>query len=147
MDLPVRLALPDSPLTIGGSLDLQLEPAIMAWNPIPRPPLNRRRLLLLCSGRVQDRSRKSGNLRQPGPSVRRHNLSPPAQRESQPMAWSQLPLNSDRRGPSQQTTAADLGDEIGNNGDLARTSLSTSLNGPELGQRRRVAANSPRPRR
>src|SRR5207302_7794724 len=67
---------------------------------ISRPPLNRRRLLLLRSRRVQDRSRKSSNLRQPSPSVRRHNLSPPTQRESQPMARSKLPLNSDRRGPS-----------------------------------------------
>src|SRR6266699_2512587 len=74
MDLIVRLALPDSTLTIGG-LDLQLEPAIMAWNPIPRPPLNRSRLLLLRSRRVQDRSRKSSNLRQSGPSVRGHNLT------------------------------------------------------------------------
>src|SRR5207302_163858 len=114
---------------------------------ISRPPLNRRRLLLLRSRRVQDRSRKSSNLRQPSPSVRRHNLSPPTQRESQPMARSKLPLNSDRRGPSQQTAEEDLGDEIGDKGDVARLSLSTSLNGPELGQRRRVAANSPRPRR
>src|SRR5207245_4869408 len=103
MDLSVRLAIPNSPLTTGGSLDLQLEPAIMAWNPIPRPPLNRSRLLLLCRRRVQDRSRKSSNLRQPGPSVRRHNLSPPTPRESQPMARSKLPTDSDRRGPRQQT--------------------------------------------
>src|SRR6266568_6616108 len=146
MDLIVRLALPDSTLTIGG-LDLQLEPAIMAWNPIPRPPLNRSRLLLLRSRRVQDRSRKSSNLRQSGPSVRRHNVRPPTQRESQPMAWSQLPLDPDRRCPRQQTAEEDLGDEIADNGDFARPSLTTSLNGPELGQGRRVAANSPRSRR
>src|SRR5207245_3442704 len=147
MDLPVRLALPNSPLTTGGSLDLQLEPAIMAWNIIPRPPLNRSRLLLLRSGRLEDRSRKSSNLRQPGPSVWRHNLRPPTQRKSQPMARSKLRVDSDRCGPRQQTVEEALGDEIGDNGDLARPSLSTSLNGPELGQRRRVAANSPRPRR
>src|SRR6266567_6848720 len=146
MDLIVRLALPDSTLTIGG-LDLQLEPAIMAWNPIPCPPLNRSRLLFLRSRRVQDRSRKSSNLRQPSPSVRGHNLSPPTQRESQPMARSKLPTDSDRRGPRQQTTEEDLGDEIADNGDFARPSLTTSLNGPVLGQRRRVAANSPRSRR
>src|SRR6266699_5846375 len=111
MDLIVRLALPDSTLTIGG-LDLQLEPAIMAWNPIPRPPLNRSRLLLLRSRRVQDRSRKSSNLRQSGPSARCHNLSPPTQRESQPMAWGKLPVDSDGSGPRQQTAEEDAGDEI-----------------------------------
>src|SRR5438445_5344967 len=109
MDLIVRLALPNSPVTIGGSLDLQLEPAIMAWNPIPRPPLNRSRLLLLRSRRVQDRSRKSSNLRQPRPSVRGHNLSPPTQRESQPMARSKLPTDSGRCDSRQQTTE-DAGD-------------------------------------
>src|SRR5207253_6825211 len=136
MDLPVRLALPNSPLTTGGSLDFQLEPAIMAWNIIPRPPLNRSRLLLLRSGRLEDRSRKSSNLRQPGPSVWRHNLSPPTQRKSQPMARSKLRVDSDRCGPRQQTAEEDLGDEIGDNGDLARLSLSTSLNGQDLGKER-----------
>src|SRR5207245_2451621 len=112
MDLSVRLAIPNSPLTTGGSLDLQLEPAIMAWNPIPRPPLNSSRLLLLCRRRVQDRSRKSSNLRQFGPGLWRHNIRPSTQGESQPMAWSQLPVDSDRSGPRQQTAEEDAGDEI-----------------------------------
>src|SRR5260370_33800582 len=107
MDLSVRQALPNSPLTFGGSLELQLGSSLMAWDPIPRPPLNRSRLLLLRSRRLQDRSRKSSNLRQPRPSVRRHNLSPPTQRESQSVARSKLRLDSDRCGPMQQTTEED----------------------------------------
>src|SRR5207253_8996763 len=118
IDLIVQLALPKSPLTIRGSLDFQLENAIMAWNPIPRHPLNPSRLLLLRSGRLEDRSRKSSNLRQPGPSVWRHNLRPPTQRKSQPMARSKLRVDSDRCGSRQQTVEEDLGDEIGDNGDL-----------------------------
>src|SRR5438132_10783440 len=119
----------------------------MAWNIMSRPPLTSSRLRLLRSGRLEYRSRKSSSVRQPGPSVWRHNLRPPTQRKSQPMARSKLRVDSDRCGPRQQTVEEDLGDEIGDNGDLARPSLSTSLNGAELAQRRIVAANSTQPRR
>jgi len=114
-------------------------PWTFSWSPLS---------WLLLRGRcLQDRSRKSSNLRQSGPSVRRHNLSPPTQRESQPMARSKLPTDPDGRGPRQQTAEEDAWDEIAMIDDFARPSFSTSLNRPELGQRRRVAANSPRPRR
>src|SRR2546428_13431305 len=94
MDLSVRLDLSDSVVAVGGAVDLQLGAGLMAWHPLPRSFVHRRGLLLLRRRRPQDRSRKGSNLRQPGPGVRGHYLSRPPRVESQPMAWSQLPTES-----------------------------------------------------
>src|SRR6058998_1828123 len=48
MDLSVWLGLSNSLIAVGGALDLQLESSLVAWSSLPRPPLNRGRVLLLC---------------------------------------------------------------------------------------------------
>src|SRR5205809_484692 len=90
-------------ISVGGALDLQLESSFVAWNSLPRPPLNGSRILLLCRRGLKDWSWESCDLRQLGPSFRRDNFGAPSPREPQPMAWSQLPTDSGRRGTCQQT--------------------------------------------
>src|SRR5881628_921764 len=103
MDLSVWLDLSNSLIAVGGTLDLRLESSLVAWNSLPRPPLNRSRILLLCRRRLQDWSWESCDLRQLGPSVRRDNFCAPSSGKPQPLAWSQLPTDSGRRGTCQQT--------------------------------------------
>src|SRR5207247_3005670 len=103
MDLSVWLNLSNALTAVGGTLDLRLESSLVAWNSLPRPPLNRSRILLLCRRRLQDWSWESRDLRQLGASVRRDNFCAPSPRKPQPMAWNKLPTDSSWSDTCQQT--------------------------------------------
>src|SRR5205823_3575121 len=100
--LSVWLGLSNSLIAVGGALDLQLESSLVAWSSLPRSPLNRGRVLLLCSRCLYVWGWECCYLRQLGPSVLRDCFCAPATREHQHMARSQLPDDAGRRSTCQQ---------------------------------------------